>query len=266
MRSWLLGISFVAALLGGLIPGTALAGAASTSELAKKLNESPDFRVRTQAALALGASANKQAVDPLCSALNDPNTTVRAASGAALGRLALGGRACIEARLQTETTEDVRTVLKRALARLAPPAAPIGPGAKYYVAIGDTTNQTKRATPEISARVRADLVKELAKAPTVALAPEGEKAEQATQILAKHPALVGLFIWPKVTAVYAQGALAMSVELAIFTYPGKAFKGTISKKLTMPDVATVDTTAENDLLQMAAERLAPDLERTASRL
>src|SRR5687768_4441045 len=41
-----------------------------------KLGSNPDFRVRTQAALALGASRQKAAVAPLCRSLSDSNTTV----------------------------------------------------------------------------------------------------------------------------------------------------------------------------------------------
>jgi hypothetical protein len=266
MRSWLRGFSILVSVWACLQSGAAQAGEASYSELSRKLAESPDFRVRTQAALALGATGNRQAVEPLCSALKDANTTVRAASGAALGRLALGGKQCLEERLRAELTEEVRTVLKRALARLADPPAVIGPDAKFYVAIGDATNDTKRPNAEIAQLVRAHLVKELAKTSGLVVAPAGEKPEQATLVLAKHPKVSGMYVWPKVSATYARGSLVLNMELAVFSYPGKAFRGTISKKLTMPDVPSVDISAENDLLEMAAQRLIPDLERNAGRL
>lgn len=64
---------------------------ASLDRLITALKSGGDFRVQTQAALALGASKNQGAVAPLCGALSDPNTTVRAAAAAALGKLALGG-------------------------------------------------------------------------------------------------------------------------------------------------------------------------------
>src|SRR6187402_2713590 len=50
---------------------------AQTSDLQRliyNLASSEDFRVRTQAALALGASKSDRAVTPLCSALADSNT------------------------------------------------------------------------------------------------------------------------------------------------------------------------------------------------
>jgi HEAT repeat protein len=49
-------------------------------ELATKLKTDKDFRVRTQAALALGVSQSERAVPPLCAGLQDENHTVRAAS------------------------------------------------------------------------------------------------------------------------------------------------------------------------------------------
>ncbi|MEO6420067.1 MAG: HEAT repeat domain-containing protein, partial [Polyangiaceae bacterium] len=50
--------------------------------------QSDDFRVRTQAALALGAVDDDGAVTPLCRALSDSSEIVRQISAAALKRLA----------------------------------------------------------------------------------------------------------------------------------------------------------------------------------
>src|SRR3954453_615218 len=78
----------VLVLLGSLLwTGAARAQASDLERLIYNLANSEDFRVRTQAALALGASKSERAVVPLCSGLGDPNTTVRAASAAALGAL-----------------------------------------------------------------------------------------------------------------------------------------------------------------------------------
>lgn len=246
--------------------GVLHAQSSNVGELVRKLKESQDFRVRTQAALALGATASSSAVEPLCAALADTNTTVRAASAAALGRLALGGRQCIEKSLAGETNPEVQEVLKRALSRLAPKAPTFGPAAKFYVSVGDVTNQTKQSPVELNRAIRSALSKHFAQIASFAVAPEGETSEQATQVLAKHPGVGGIYVWPKVSANYAQGSLTLKVELSLFSYPGKAYKGSMSKNLTMPDVPKFDPAAENELLEMALERLAPDLERNASRL
>ena len=47
-----------------------------------------DFRVRTNAALALGATNDDGAVSPLCGGLDDPSAVVRQAVAVALKKLA----------------------------------------------------------------------------------------------------------------------------------------------------------------------------------
>ncbi|MFT3771944.1 MAG: HEAT repeat domain-containing protein [Minicystis sp.] len=134
--------------------GTALfpseARAASVAELASQLKASDDFRVRTQAALALGASGEEAAVKPLCDALGDSNASVKVAAAAALGKLGKpSGVPCLKAALAKETTPSVKAQEEKSIAALdkagsagsAPsgPAAPPppGPDTKYYVAIRD---------------------------------------------------------------------------------------------------------------------------------
>src|ERR1700712_1306583 len=110
----------VAAFLGGVgflaaRPAWAAdaAAAADVDHLVQNLANGSDFRIRTQAALALGASKSKRAVEPLCGGLGDTNATVRAASAAALGRLRLGGADCLQKRLATESSDSVKsTILK----------------------------------------------------------------------------------------------------------------------------------------------------------
>src|SRR5262249_2434929 len=74
--------------LGLLIALSAVAAPARAVEngalLVRRLRSGEDFRVRTQAALALGASKDKSAIKPLCAALADDSRAVRAAAAAAL--------------------------------------------------------------------------------------------------------------------------------------------------------------------------------------
>src|SRR5687768_17464665 len=93
-----------------LLTGTAVA-ADRLTELAAKLKTDKDFRVRTQAALALGVSQSERAVAPLCSGLEDENHTVRAASAAALGKLRRGGSECINRRIASEQHPKVKEML-----------------------------------------------------------------------------------------------------------------------------------------------------------
>src|SRR6478736_3225616 len=103
-----------------------------------QLTNATDFRVRTQAALALGASEDKAAVSPLCNALDDTNDTVRSAAAAALGRLKNPkGLPCLKAHLG-ESSPSVLSVIDRSAKSLAggksgkPP--PPGPNDTFYVA------------------------------------------------------------------------------------------------------------------------------------
>src|SRR3954469_19550625 len=107
----------VLVFLGALLSsGRASAQTNDMERLIYNLANSEDFRVRTQAALALGASKNERAVPPLCGALADLNTTVRAASAAALGRLARrAGQECLEKRLSTELSDVVKQTIRKAL-------------------------------------------------------------------------------------------------------------------------------------------------------
>src|SRR5262245_5603130 len=85
---------------------------------AGQLKTGDDFRVRTQAALALGASKSKRAVDHLCRGLEDSSQTVRAASAAALGKLKMGGEDCLSKRLDGESNEMVKSSIKKALSQI----------------------------------------------------------------------------------------------------------------------------------------------------
>ncbi len=215
------------------------------------LRSSSDFRVRTQAALALGASTSERAVTPLCQALADDNRTVRIASATALSRLRKGGESCLNARLQIEKDSAVLSALKNAIARLgaggAEPA--IGPSTKYYVAI------QKLAGPErLHGPVRAAFVKQGATNSSVAFAPQGESESAASAVLAKHSGARGFLLAPRLSRpVYEGGMLQVKISVAIMSYPGSALIGSFSKTVGMQGVASQNTEAENELVVLAAE-------------
>src|SRR5262245_45547724 len=103
--AWMLGTRFLRTLVAAglfLISRPSL-GDDAVDRASGQLKNGDDFRVRTQAALALGASKSKRAVDPLCRGLEDSNQTVRAASAAALGKLKQGGEDCLSKRLDNES-------------------------------------------------------------------------------------------------------------------------------------------------------------------
>lgn len=234
--------------------------------LLQRLKESSDFRVRTQAALALGAAADRRAVAGLCNGLGDSNTTVRAASAAALGRLSLGGQDCLKRRLRGETSSDVKSVIRRALDRLGDPEQKITPSARYYVAIGDPTNRTTRSDSQLSQTVRKALEKHFSQLPGFVVAPESETLAQAKTLLKGHPTVKALFVLPKISAIYRGGSLKLTMDLTLFTYPDKSLVGTMTRNLTMPDTQPGDRASEDELIEMHAERFAPDLAKTAAKI
>jgi hypothetical protein len=209
--------------------------------------------VRTQAALALGASKDKRAVTPLCDGLDDTSATVRAAAGAALGKLALGGSDCLKARFETETNASVKSVLSKAMEAVKAGQRPaVTLETKYYVAVGPTTDKTGRAGTTVDDMVHGAAVEAVADMGGVVVAPRAETVPEGKAVVAKWKKLKAFFLWPKVQAPeYSGGNLTIRVEIAVFTYPGKAMKGTIPLKLTMSDVQPGDKDSEDELIRRA---------------
>ncbi len=243
-------------------------GADRIDNLAEKLANGDDFRVRTQAALALGASRDKRAVEPLCGGLEDSNTTVRAAAAAALGKLKLGGKDCLEKRLPDESSSAVKSAIKKALQQIQSGAEPaITSNTRYYVAIGKATDKTGRDGDEIDGLVHAAMSGAAEELDGYVVAPRSETPAQAKKRLAHFKSVKAFYLSVKVLRPsYSGGNLTVRVELAIFTYPGKALKGTLTKKLTQSGVDAGDTDAENGLIKMAAQRAMQAFASNAERL
>lgn len=257
------------ALLSGLASFVLWSYPASAKEQweenARLLAESKDFRVRTQAALALGTSGLKQAVGPLCRGVDDENRTVRIAAATALGRLQRGGKGCLQRRLEAESDASVKSTLEKALAQLdGGPAEPSLDGeTRFYVAID------KLAGPErLNAPVRAAFVKGASGQTGIAIAPAGEKPEQATKLLAQYRQARAFLLSPKASKpTYEGDKLEIKLSVAILSYPDKAIVGSFSQKVSMSGVSQPDPKSEEELLVTAAESamqkflaLAPNLD------
>jgi hypothetical protein len=217
--------------------------------------------VRTQAALALGASKSERAVTPLCSALGDANTTVRAASAAALGRLALrSGQGCLEKRLSSESSDVVKATIQKAIDAIkgggaggAEPA--FGGDSKFYISIGKTTDKTGRSGAEVDNIVRAAMTSKVGQTSGFVAAPPNETPAEAKRRLAAHAGVKGFFLSPGVAPPdYSNGNLKVKIEVAMLSYPEKNLIGSFSVNLTEPGVSPGSTESENDLIRMAAER------------
>jgi len=178
-----------------LSPQAALADS-RTSYLIEQLKTNEDYRVRTQAALALGASGEDSAVKPLCGALSDKDVSVKVAAAAALGKLGKpAGLPCLQSAEPRESTASVKSQIQKSIASLqgagsstssgggspAPPPPP-GPDAKVYVAI-QVTNKTGRTAAEVDAIVRAAMQDKILAKKGYAVAPKTETTTQGGQVV-----------------------------------------------------------------------------------
>jgi hypothetical protein len=242
-------------------------GTGDVDRMIDNLKNGGDFRVRTQAALALGASHSQRATQPLCAGLTDPNITVRAAAAAGLGKLQLGGSECLTARLAEEPSPIVKSAIQRALEQVQGGAAPvIGPGTKFYISIGKTTDKSGRSGDGIDRLVRQGM--QGASGPLgIAVAPSTETAEAAKKVLVAHKGLRSFYLSPRVGPIeYSGGNLKVRLEVAIFTYPEKAMLGNFTVPLTQEGVSGKDLASEDDLVKMAAERAIEKFPAIAARI
>ena len=232
------------------------------SFLIDQLKNASDFRLRTQAALALGASDDPSAASPLCDALDDDNDSVRSAAAAGLGKLkSPGGLPCLKDHLESETNASVRSVVARSLQLLQgagssksgrPP--PPGPGDAYYVAIGSVTDKTGRDDKSVNDLVAVTMQEKLLSYTGFAVAPSGETPAVAKRVLKQH-ALKGFLLQARVEPPRPNGAsLTVEVRVTLWTYPGRALQGEFSPKLTMSGASPGDRDAEDNLIKMAVER------------
>jgi len=236
--------------------------ATDVDHLVQNLSGGSDFRIRTQAALALGASKSKRAIQPLCTSLSDANATVRAASAAALGRLRLlGGSECLQKRLASETSETVKAAILKALDPIFTSET------KYYLAIGKTADKTGRGGDEIDGIVRGAMAASANVQPMYAVAPIGETLADARRRLAPHGNVKPFFLSPKLSAPeYGPNGLTVRLEIAVLNYPEKTLIGSYTTKLTEPGVSDPDKDTENDLIKTAAERALEKFQQFAARI
>ena len=223
-----------------------------------------DFRVRTNAALALGATNDDDAVGPLCAGLADPSELVRQAVAVAMRRL---GRAsslpCLRRRIPVETHASVKAQLERAIEAIEASsggtpsgAAPYVASAKYYVSISPVANNTTRPTPDIEHRVRDAISYKLGQLGDYQLAPAGESNDAAKTVITKRK-LKGFYLAVSVEKLdYSDGNLRVRMKVAVFSYPGKDLRGEVPAGATLPGAHAGDKGAEDQLIGLVATRAA----------
>jgi HEAT repeats len=269
--------AFVTALLALVVvlvlPGVVHAQS-RTSQLASQLKTNDDYRVRTQAALALGATADDAAVKPLCDGLDDSNVSVKVAAAAALGKLGKpAGVPCLKAAGAKESVPAVKSQIEKSIASLqsaggsaptgGPSPPPPGSDTKFYVAI-QVTNKTTRPAAEIEAIVRTAMQSKVLSKSGYAVAPKSETPAQGGQIV-QNKKLKGFFLIATVEPpIYEGGNLTQVVRVTMWSYPGKSLQGEFAPKLTQSGTPKGDTQSENLLMKMCVENAVATFHKVAA--
>jgi len=257
---WVLGPCV--AILLGFASAPSIARADSRTDFLVGRLHADDFKVRTNAALALGQTGDEAAIPHLCAALADPKDVVRQAAAAALQRLGRAAAAqCLRDRLRAESASSVKLQITRAIAAIegggggsSDPAPKVVANAKYYVAISPIANQTGRRDEDITGIVTAAMRSKLDELGGYQVAPERESPEQARSAMTKRK-LKGYYLSVRVEKFdYDGGNLRVRVKVAVFTYPGKDLRGDVPAGLTQTCVRPGDKAAEDNLIQMATAR------------
>jgi hypothetical protein len=274
------GILFLLLLALLLLPSTANADG-RVAFLAARLKYPPssgqadDFRVRTNAALALGATDDDGAVGPLCGGLDDPSELVRQAAAVALKKLArASSHDCLERRAAVETNASVRTQIAHALEAVGaasgsgsgssggsggsstPDGSQTVANAKYYVSVSRVTNNTTRSAADVERIVHGAIASKLSELGEYQLAPSGESSDAAKAALAKRR-LKGYYLGVSVDKLdYSDGNLRVRVKIAVFSYPGRDLRGEVPASATYPGARPGDSSAEEQLMTVVAARAA----------
>jgi hypothetical protein len=150
-----------------LAAGRAEAAPPTVVDLSERLKHGEDFRVRLQAALELGKSADPEALGPLLAGLDDPNASVRTAAAAALQELGDADAVPALKQHRLDKSDPVRKQIKMTLAALENPAAEGARPARLLVKLGTMKNRTTVKAPRIEAELESESRKKLDELPGV---------------------------------------------------------------------------------------------------
>jgi hypothetical protein len=259
MRLAVLPLAGVLATMVSLLFPRGAAAESKTEFLITQLKTSDEFRVRTQAALALGASKDDLAVAPLCDALDDANEAVRSASAAALAKLSKEpGLPCLRARDPKETDDKVKAQIARSIKTLAgkfeaADKPQIPPNARWYVSVGKITNKTSRPADVVETVVRQALVQKLKAMDAYGISPKGEAPAAAKRVM-QSKKLKGFEFQVIVEApAYTDAGVSLTLRVLITTYPGKDIKAASSPKISQQGGKRDDPATEDTLIKLLLE-------------
>ncbi|PTL78565.1 HEAT repeat domain-containing protein [Vitiosangium sp. GDMCC 1.1324] len=212
--------SHLISLLLVVLPATVLAQTdAQTASLARRLKQGAEPEHRIQAARLLGESDDPEALQPLCSGLEDASAEVRAAAAGGLEKLGeLGGLECLEAH-KDEPDAAARAAQESALRSLrALKAKP----PRLYVMLAEVKDTTGTLPPELVKLTEARLRRKLVQSGAW-LAPEKESEAAAKGVLRKQK-IQGYRL---VTEIRPGPSEGLKLSVMCLRYPGKQLLGNV---------------------------------------
>src|SRR6185369_2586729 len=124
---------------------------------------------------------------------------------------------------------------------------------KYYVLVGNVSDKSGRSDGSVDRLFRKSFVQAAGSFGGIALAPVAETPDKAKKRLAGKKTVKAFYLAPRVpTFEYAGGKLTVKVEIAVFTYPGKALIGSFTRKASV-EVSQPDSSSEDELLAYVGE-------------
>lgn len=142
-----------------------------SASLRKDLSGGSDFRVRVAAALALGKSKGRDALDPLVAALSDPHAAVRAAAAAALGSLGdADALPALKKARSAEQTESVRSQIDATITKLGQSSSSSSSTkTKFLIQIGRLENKSGMNSSAVSQAFKTTARERLGSLPGIEL-------------------------------------------------------------------------------------------------
>ena len=263
---------FAAAALLAVAPAALPLAAQDRTQLVRILESDLDFRVRIQAAFALGNTRDASALDPLVRALADPNPAVRAAAATGLARLGNPRALTALRNLSRDPSAAVRVQAERAIRQIsgegstaptaipAPPPGAIGgaggmyprfaiaPAAasvswgsvRYVVFLGSLENRSGYQGAQLTLALRREVnttlraIRSLAVLDDPAHVPEGHAREITRRRLPKLR-LDGALSRVNRRAVSRQLSIRCEVSFMLLDEPERVMRGVLNGAATGSD-------------------------------
>jgi len=234
-------------------------GAQERRTMIRLLRTGADFRVRVQAAFALGNTHDATARRPLERALRDDNPAVRAAAATGLGRLGRADALPALRSARADRSAAVRMQVERSIRTLSQPVAPTAPTSsarpmaaggglypsvsmipragrvnwsqvRYVVILGDMANRSGFGDEVLGASMRREVALHLNVLRGIATFPEATQLNQAAQRQISRRHIPALRLDGSVASVERRArrrdvSVRCEVSMMLLAEPGRSLRG-----------------------------------------